>query len=457
MFQTLTERLGATLDRVRGKARLSEENIRDAVRQVRQALLEADVALSVVTAFIERVKAKAINQQVMKSLTPGQMFIKVVRDELVLVLGQTHQPLKLAQAPAVILMAGLQGAGKTTTVAKLARMLKEEGKRVLVASGDVYRPAAIEQLRVLAEQVDVEFYATDETRPTRIAEGALDNARRRVVDVLIFDTAGRLAIDQQMMAEVKTLHQVLGPQETLFVVDAMTGQDAVLTAKTFNEHLDLTGVIVTKTDGDARGGAVLSIRHVTGRPVKYVGVSEKPDGLERFHPDRVASRILGMGDVLSLVEDVTRKVDQEKAQELAKKMVSGQRFDLADFREQLLQMQNMGGVKSLMEKLPGMAQVPDAVKDQVDDRKTRRMIAIINSMTLKERAKPDLLNASRKRRIAGGSGTQVQEINQLLKQYELMQKMMSKFQRGGMRGLMRAFSGKVGGGPPAGLPSLPRR
>src|SRR5690606_9523059 len=389
-----------TLDRLRGKARLSEENIREALREVRIALLEGDVALPVVQAFIQRVKVRAVGQDVLKSLTPGQALIRVVRDELVAVMGGAGaQPLNLnAPAPVVILMAGLQGAGKTTTVAKLARTLKERHrKKVMVVSADVYRPAAIAQLETLANQVGALFHpSSGDQDPVDIVNGAIDAARRSFADVLIVDTAGRLAVDGEMMAEIKALHAAVKPTETLFVVDAMTGQDAATTAKAFAEALPLTGVVLTKADGDARGGAALSVRYVTGRPIKFIGVGEKTDALEPFHPDRIVGRILGMGDVLSLVEEVERKVDKDKATKLAEKMAAGKRFTLRDFRDQLEQMTNMGGLGSLIDKLPGMGGLSEQVKSKVNDREIRRMIAIIDSMTKKERRHPEILNGSRR-------------------------------------------------------------
>lgn len=458
MFESLSQRLSSTIERLRGRARLTEENIRESLREVRIALLEADVALPVVQALIERIKVRAVGQDVLKSLTPGQSLIKVVRDELTAVMGTVNTDLNLAaQPPAVVLMAGLQGAGKTTTAAKLARFLKErKKKKVMVVSCDVYRPAAIEQLRVLAEQVDVLFHPSEGHQdPVAIARGALDAAKKIFADVLIVDTAGRLHVDADMMAEIKALHAALTPIETLFVVDSMTGQDAANTAKAFAEALPLTGVVLTKTDGDARGGAALSVRYVTGRPIKFIGAGEKTDALEPFHPDRIAQRILGMGDVLSLVEQVEQKVDQEKAQKLAEKVMKGKRFDLNDMREQLQQMLNMGGLASLMDKLPGMGSLPDHVKSKANDREVHRMIAIINSMTKKERRHPDLLNGSRKQRVARGSGMQPSDINKLLKQYQQMEKMMSKLAGGGAKGLMRQMKGAMrnmggGGGFPGG-------
>jgi len=453
MFESLSQRLSATVQRLRGKGRLTESNIREALREVRIALLEADVALPVVQALIQRVQVKALGQEVLRSLTPGQALVKVVRDELTAVMGSANTDLNLAAAPpAVVLMAGLQGAGKTTTVAKLARLLKErKKKKVMVVSCDVYRPAAIEQLRTLAGQVDVLFHpSSGEQDPVAIAKSARDAAARAFADVLIVDTAGRLHVDAAMMDEIKALHAALDPIETLFVVDSMTGQDAANTAKAFADALPLTGVVLTKTDGDARGGAALSVRYVTGRPIKFIGVSEKPDGLEPFHPDRIATRILGMGDVLSLVEQVEQNVDQEKQRKLAEKVIKGKRFDLNDMRDQLEQMVSMGGMASLMDKLPGVSNLPDHVKAKANDGEVKRMIAIIGSMTKKERRHPDLLNGSRRARIARGSGTQPADVNRLLKQYQQMEKMMSKLGSGGLKGLMRqmgsAMKGMGGGG-----------
>ena len=448
MFESLTQRLSGTIERLRGRGRLTEENIREATREVRIALLEADVALPVVQALIERIKVRAVGQEVLKSLTPGQALIKVVRDELAAVMGSAASDLNLnVPAPAVILMAGLQGAGKTTTVGKLAKHLKEKRKKkVMVVSADVYRPAAIEQLKTLAEQVDVLFFPSDASqKPEAIVKAAIDDAKKSYVDVLIVDTAGRLAIDEAMMVEIKALHAAINPCETLFVVDAMTGQDAANTAKAFSEALPLTGVVLTKTDGDARGGAALSVRYITGRPIKFIGVGEKPDGLDVFHPDRAAGRILDMGDVLSLVEQVEQQVDKDKAQKLAEKVAKGKKFDLNDMKDQLEQMQNMGGISGLMDKLPGMGQIPDAVKNQVTGREVPRMIAVINSMTRKERRNPTLLNGSRRARIAKGAGLTPADVNKLMKQYQQMEKMMSKLSSGGMKGLMRGMKGMMGG------------
>jgi signal recognition particle subunit SRP54 len=448
MFESLTQRLSGTIERLRGRGRLTEENIREATREVRVALLEADVALPVVQALIERIKVRAVGQEVLKSLTPGQALIKVVRDELAAVMGSAASDLNLnVPAPAVILMAGLQGAGKTTTVGKLAKHLKEKRKKkVMVVSADVYRPAAIEQLKTLAQQVDVLFFPSDPSqKPEAIVKAAIDDAKKSYADVLIVDTAGRLAIDDAMMAEIKALHAAVNPIETLFVVDAMTGQDAAATAKAFSEALPLTGVVLTKTDGDARGGAALSVRYITGRPIKFVGVGEKPDGLDVFHPDRAAGRILDMGDVLSLVEQVEQQVDKDKAQKLAEKVAKGKKFDLNDMKDQLEQMQNMGGLHGLMDKLPGMGQIPDAVKNQVTGKEVPRMVAIINSMTKKERRNPALLNGSRRARIARGAGLTPADVNKLMKQYQQMEKMMSKLSAGGMKGLMRGMKGMMGG------------
>ncbi|HET6586302.1 MAG TPA: signal recognition particle protein [Oleiagrimonas sp.] len=458
MFESLSQRLSGTVTRLRGRGRLTEENIQESLREVRIALLEADVALPVVQALIERVKTRAVGQEVLKSLTPGQALVKVVSDELTAVMGESNAALNLAvQAPAVILMAGLQGAGKTTTVAKLARLLKErEKKKVMVVSCDVYRPAAIDQLQTLASQVGVSFFPSKAgTDPVDIANDAVAAARRELADVLIVDTAGRLHVDEAMMTEIKALNAALDPAETLFTVDAMTGQDAANTAKVFAEALPLTGVVLTKTDGDARGGAALSVRHITGKPIKFLGAGEKTDALEPFYPDRVAQRILGMGDVLSLVEEVERKVDQEKAQKLAKKVIKGKRFDLNDMRDQIEQMMNMGGLAGLMDKLPGMSGVPDSVKSRVNDKELKRQVAIINSMTKKERRHPDLLNGSRRARVARGSGTQPADVNRVLKQYKQMSKMMSKLGKGGSKGLMRQMRGAMKGmGGMGGMPPM---
>jgi signal recognition particle subunit SRP54 len=456
MFENLQERLGRALDNLRGRGRLTEDNIKDSLREVRMALLEADVALPVVRSFVDRVRDKAMGEEVARSLTPGQVLVKIVNDELVALMGAANEGLNLAaQPPAVVLMASLQGSGKTTSVAKLARWLKEkQKKKVMVVSCDVYRPAAIDQLRTLAGEVGAQFFPSQgDQDPVHIARSALDAARKQFQDVLIVDTAGRLHVDQAMMAEIQQLHAVVKPIETLFVVDAMTGQDAAITAKAFDDALPLTGVILTKTDGDARGGAALSIRHITGKPIKFLGVGEKTAALEPFHPDRVASRILGMGDVLSLVEEVQNKIDREKAEQLVKKIQKGNTFDLVDFREQLAQMSNMGGMAGLMDKLPGMGQVPEQLKQQVNDKELKRFVAMIDSMTPHERTFPAVIKGARKRRIAHGSGTQVQDINRLLRQFIIMQKMMKKMKGGGMARMMRSLSGRLPGmGLPGRLP-----
>jgi len=456
MFENLQERLGRALDNLRGRGRLTDDNIKDSLREVRMALLEADVALPVVRSFVDRVRDKAMGEEVARSLTPGQVLVKIVNDELVALMGAANEGLNLAaQPPAVVLMAGLQGSGKTTSVAKLARWLKEkQKKKVMVVSCDVYRPAAIDQLRTLAGEVGAQFFPSQgDQDPVHIARSALDAARKQFQDVLIVDTAGRLHVDQAMMAEIQQLHAVVKPIETLFVVDAMTGQDAAITAKAFDDALPLTGVILTKTDGDARGGAALSIRHITGKPIKFLGVGEKTAALEPFHPDRVASRILGMGDVLSLVEEVQNKIDREKAEQLVKKIQKGNTFDLVDFREQLAQMSNMGGMAGLMDKLPGMGQVPEQLKQQVNDKELKRFVAMIDSMTPHERTFPAVIKGARKRRIAHGSGTQVQDINRLLRQFIIMQKMMKKMKGGGMARMMRSLSGRLPGmGLPGRLP-----
>jgi signal recognition particle subunit SRP54 len=449
MFENLTQRLGRTLQDLRGRGRLTEDNIKDALRDVRMALLEADVALPVVREFVERVREQALGQQVLQSLSPGQELIRVVRDELTRVMGERGEALDLdAPAPVVVMLAGLQGSGKTTTAGKLARhLLERRRKKVLLVSCDVYRPAAIEQLRTVAGQAGVSFFpsAVGED-PVDIARRALDEAKRRFHDVLIVDTAGRLHVDAQMMAEVKAIHAAVTPHETLFVVDSMTGQDAARTSQAFDQALALTGVVLTKIDGDARGGAALSIRHVTGKPIKFLGSGEKLDALEPFHPDRMASRILGMGDVLSLIEEVEHKVDRDKAERLAKKITKGKGFDLEDFADQLRQMRGMGGIKSMLDKLPGAGALPAQVKSQVNDREFVRMEAIINSMTPQERRFPAVIKGSRRRRIAGGSGTQVQDVNRLLKQFAQMQKMMKRMKKGG--GLGRMMQGLKGGIPP---------
>ncbi|MHB8744136.1 MAG: signal recognition particle protein [Sulfuricaulis sp.] len=450
MFDNLSQRLQATFKRLRGAGRLTEENMRDALREVRTALLEADVALPVVKDFIDHVRTQAVGKDVLASLTPGQALVKVVHDELVMLMGAANEQLNLAaRPPAVILMAGLQGSGKTTTVAKLAHFLRDrEKKSVMVASADVYRPAAIDQLQRLAVAIGAEFFLSrPDQKPVEIARLAVEDARKRLMDVVIIDTAGRLHVDEDMMQEIRAIHAAIQPVETLFVVDSMAGQDAVNTAKAFNEALPLTGVILTKTDGDARGGAALSIRQVTGKPIKFLGVGEKTAALEAFYPDRVAARILGMGDVLGLVEQASRAADRDKAQEFAQKLAKGKGFDLDDFRDQLLQMEKMGGLTSLMEKLPGVGQVSEAAKAQLGDKQVQRLVAIINSMTLYERRFPDIIRGSRKRRIAAGSGTQVQDVNRLLKQFDQMQKMMKRMGKGGLQRMMREVKGRFPGMP----------
>jgi signal recognition particle subunit SRP54 len=447
MFDNLTDRLSKTIKNLRGQGRLTEENINEALRDVRMALLEGDVALPVVKDFIERVRERAMGQEVTRSLSPGQVLVKVVNDELVHMMGDVNDALNLnVQPPAVILMAGLQGSGKTTSTAKLARMLKERHKKsVLLASCDIYRPAAIEQLKTLAGEVEAEFFpSTIDQDPVRIATDAITHARKHHLDVVIIDTAGRLHIDDEMMAEISRLHAAVQPVETLFVVDSMTGQDAANTARTFNDVLPLTGVILTKTDGDARGGAALSIRAITGKPIKFMGVGEKTAALEAFHPDRIASRILGMGDVLSLVEEAEQKVDKEQVARLASKISKGKGFDMNDFRDQLEQMLNMGGLAGMMDKLPGMGNMPKNA--MMDDKQVHHMKAIINSMTTQERSFPAIIKGSRRKRIAAGSGTQVQDVNRLLKQHLQMQKMMKKMSKGGMGKMMRGMKGLKGMG-----------
>ncbi len=448
MFDTLTTRLTRVLKTLRGEARITEDNIKDALREVRMALLEADVALPVVRDFIAAVRDKALGQDVIGSLTPGQAVVGVVHRELAALMGEHNDALDLAtQPPAVLLMAGLQGSGKTTTSGKLAKWLKEQHKKkVLLVSCDVYRPAAIEQLKTLASQVGADFFPSSaDEKPVDIATRALDYARRHFNDVLIVDTAGRLAIDEAMMQEIRELHAAVKPIETLFVVDAMQGQDAVNTARAFSEALPLTGIVLTKLDGDARGGAALSVRHVTGKPIKFAGVGEKLTGLEPFHPDRMASRILGMGDVLTLIEDVQKSVDRKEAEKLAQKVKTGKGFDLEDFKQQIVQMKKMGGVSALMDKLPGnLAQMAQGAPN-VDDKQIRRIEGIINSMTAKERSKPEIIKASRKRRIATGAGVSVQEVNRLLNQFEQTQKMMKMMAKGGMAKMMRSMKGMFPG------------
>ena len=448
MLENLTGRLQGVIKNLRGQARLSEDNIADAMREVRMALLEADVALPVVKEFIAKVKERAQGKEVVGSLTPGQAVIEVVNDELTSLMGKANVGLNLAAVPpAIILMAGLQGSGKTTTSAKLAKLLKEQKKKVLLASADVYRPAAIAQLQTLAKQLDIDCFDSNATqKPLDIAKDAIAFAKKGYFDVLIFDTAGRLGIDDAMMAEIKALHTLLNPIETLFVVDAMQGQDAINTAKAFGETLPLTGIVLTKLDGDSRGGAALSVRHVTGKPIKFIGVSEKVDGLEPFYPDRMAGRILGMGDVLGLIEQAHKNVDLAEAQKVADKIKSGSKFDLEDFKSQMTQMRKMGGMGALMDKMPAqMAGMAAKVNSEDSDKALRRIEGIINSMTPLERKKPELIKATRKKRIADGSGVQVQEVNRLLKQFEETQKMMKMFSKGGMSKVMRGMGSMMGG------------
>ncbi|OAI20300.1 signal recognition particle protein [Methylomonas koyamae] len=448
MFDNLSDRLSGALKKIKGQGRLTESNIQETMREVRMALLEADVALPVVTDFIEQVTQRALGQEVQTSLTPGQALIKVVQSELVKVMGAANEELNLrTNPPAIVLMAGLQGAGKTTTVAKLGRHLKEKKKKkVGVVSVDVYRPAAIKQLQTLADDIGLKFFESDASEnPVDIVNRALDAAKRQFVDVLIVDTAGRLHVDDEMMTEIKALHAAIKPIETLFVVDSMTGQDAANTAKAFHDALPLTGVILTKADGDARGGAALSIRQITGKPIKFIGVGEKTDALEPFYPDRLASRILGMGDVLSLIEDIEQKVDKKKAEQLAKKLQKGKSFDLDDLKEQLLQMQNMGGLGAMMDKLPGMNSVPKDIREKVNDKDLAHQIAVINSMTKQERRFPDLIKGSRKQRIADGCGLDLQAVNRVLKQHQMMEKMMKKFSKGNIANMMRGLKSNMRG------------
>jgi signal recognition particle subunit SRP54 len=447
MLDNLTSRLAKIVKTIRGEARLTEANVQEALREVRIALLEADVALPVVKHFIDAVRTQALGQEVVGSLTPGQALVGVVHRELTRLMGEANAGLDLAVAPpAVILMAGLQGSGKTTTVGKLALLLKGQKKKVLTVSCDVYRPAAIEQLKTVAAQAGVHFFASHANeKPEEIARKAVEHARTHYCDVLIVDTAGRLAVDEPMMQEIAALHAALKPAETLFVVDAMQGQDAVNVARAFSERLPLTGIVLTKLDGDSRGGAALSVRHVTGKPVKFAGTGEKLSGLEPFHPERMASRILGMGDILSLVEEAHKQVDFEQAQKLADKVRKGQGFDLEDFKEQLQQMNKMGGIASLMDKLPAQLAGQINPAQLQDTRQLARIEGIINSMTKKERASPEIIKATRKRRIAAGAGVQVQEVNRLLKQFEQMQQMMKMMKGGNLQRMMRNMKGMLPG------------
>ena len=457
MFESLSDRLGRSLQQVRGRGRITEDNVKVTLRELRMALLEADVALPVVKQFIEDIRVRAVGAEVSQSLTPGQALIKIVKDELTRTLGEAGEGLDLRQQPpAVVLMAGLQGSGKTTSTGKLGRYLRErEKKQVMVVSCDVYRPAAIEQLKRVAADVNIEFHPSSADQdPLAIAKSAMEAAKKGFFDVLIVDTAGRLGIDDAMMDEIGRLHKFLNPAETLFVVDAMTGQDAARTAAAFGEALPLTGVVLTKVDGDARGGAALSVRQVTGKPIKFMGVGEKLDALEAFHPERIASRILGMGDVLTLVEEAERKVDKKKAEKLAAKLKKGKGFDLADFADQMRQMQEMGGIGAMLEKMPGGGKLPKGAAAMADESQIKRTIAIVDSMTPGERHFPDLIKASRKRRIAAGSGVQVQDVNRLLKQHMQMSKMMKKLSKGGMRKMMRSMGNMPGAGGPGGMPPL---
>lgn len=448
MFDNLTDRLGATLKNLKGQGKLTESNVKDTLREVRMALLEADVALPVVTDFIEKVKTGALGKQVQLSLNPGQALIKLVQSELVRVMGKANEALNLkTNPPAIVLMAGLQGSGKTTTVAKLGRWLKEtQKKKVGVVSADVYRPAAIKQLQILAKDTELVFFASDITqKPVDIAVNAITEAKKQFLDVVIVDTAGRLHVDDDMMDEIKSLHAAINPIETLFVVDSMTGQDAANTAKVFNDTLPLTGVILTKADGDARGGAALSIRQVTNKPIKFIGMGEKTDALEPFHPDRIASRILGMGDMLSLIEEIEQKADKKKAERLAKKVRKGKGFDFNDFKDQLVQMQNMGGVSAMLDKLPGVGNVSQDAKEKINDKELSRQIAVINSMTLQERRYPELIKGNRKKRIAVGCGQELQDVNRMLKQYKMMQKMMKRFAKGNGENMIRGIKNNMRG------------
>ena len=451
MFDSLSDRLANTMRNLSRKGRLTDKNIKDSLSEVRKALIDADVAFSVVKPFIERIRKEAMGAAVTKSLTPGQELIRIVHNELVMLLGESQAEINLnMQPPAVILMAGFQGSGKTTSVAKLAHWLKTKQKKsVMVVSADIYRPAAIEQLEHLAKEVDVAFHPSDPSqKPNDIAKAAIASAKKHVIDVVIVDTAGRLHIDDDMMNEIKSLHQTINPIETLFVVDSMTGQDAANTAKAFHDALPLTGVILTKADGDSRGGAALSIREITGKPIKFMGIGEKFDALEAFHPDRLASRILGMGDIMSLIEDAEQKIDVEQATKLAKKISKGKGFDFEDFKLQIQQMRNIGGISGLMDKMPGMGSLPKGAKESMNDQMFVRFEAIINSMTKKERQFPQIIKGSRKRRIAKGSGNEVQEVNRLLKQFAQMQKMMKRMSKGG--NMMRMMQGMKGNMPPGG-------
>jgi len=450
MFDKLSERLTQAVNALRGRGRITEENISDTLRQVRMALLEADVALPVVKEFVDRVKARALGAEVSASLTPGQAFIKIIHAELVKVLGEPARGLNLrAEPPVVVLLAGLQGAGKTTTAAKLARWLATtQKKKTLLTSTDIYRPAAMLQLERLAGDIGAAYWASTETRdPPAMAKAAYEQARRGLYDVLIVDTAGRLHVDEAMMAEVRAIDQAIPATERLFIVDAMAGQDAVNAARAFNEALELTGIVLTKADGDSRGGAALSVRQVTGRPILFYGLGEKTDALELFHPDRIASRILGMGDVLGLVEEVEQKIDREKAEKLARKIQKGHGFDLVDLRDQLQQFSSMGGLTAMLEKLPAGMAPAGAMAPGMDEKGIKHQIALINSMTPRERRFPAIIDGSRKRRIAAGAGLAVPEVNRLLKQFLTMQKMMKKVSKGGLRNLLKSMGGQGPRGP----------
>ena len=449
-FESLSERLNGVFKKLRGKGKLSEADIKAAMREVRMALLEADVNYKVAKDFCAQVSERAMGQEVMESLTPAQQVVKIANEELTKLMGgEEPQTLHIKnKGQTVMMMCGLQGNGKTTHAAKLGRFYKAQGRRPLLVACDIYRPAAIDQLRIVGEQAGVPVYEMGTEKPEKIAKQAVEYAKDHGYDIVIIDTAGRLQIDDQLMDELVRIKQAVEVDETLLVVDAMSGQEAVNVAKTFNEKVGISGVVLTKTDGDTRGGAALSIRHITGKPIKFLGVGEKTEALEPFHPDRIASRILGMGDVLSLIEDIESKVDRAQAEKLASKLKKGDGFDLTDFLEQLRQMKNMGGMASLMGKLPGMGQIPDNVKAQMDDKVLVRMEAIINSMTLKERANPDIIKGSRKRRIAAGCGMQVQDVNRLLKQFDDMQRMMKKMKKGGMAKMMRGMKGMM----PPGFP-----
>ena len=448
MFDNLTERLSGTLRKWSGQSKLTEANIQEALKEVKVSLLEADVALPVVEDLIQAIKAKALGQKVLANVTPGQAFVKVVQDELVHIMGDSNAKLKLGPPPSVVLMAGLQGAGKTTTVAKLALHLKRAlKKKVLVVSADVYRPAAIKQLETLAAEVGADFFpSTTDEKPVDIAKAAIARAKVKHHDVVIVDTAGRLAIDEAMMDEIQGLQKAIRPNETLFVVDAMTGQDAANTAKAFNEALELTGVVLTKADGDARGGAALSVKHIVGKPIKFIGVSEKIDGLEAFHPDRIVSRILGMGDILTLVEQAEQSIGRKRAGKLARQITKGRGFDMNDLLEQFAAMEKIGGVAGMLDKLPGMPGASAAIGGGKGDKMLKRMEAMILSMTPEERSRPDIISTSRKKRIAAGSGHELQDVNRLLKQHKQMQKMMKKMTKGGVKGMMRGLGGMMGGG-----------